>query len=222
MGVFDINGKFFKTLTKAGDFIILTLLAMVCSIPVITIGASLTAVFYAALKMARDEEGYVWKEFFKSFKQNLKQSILIELILAAFAAILLVDINVCAKWAADGGGTLVQLLMFAAIGILIVLAAVVLVEKTVVFQTVLYVFPVLAKFDNTVFATIKNALVLCMHHLPQTISMMIATYGLIYFTMQYVGIMFISIPLIFYIDSFIFSRILQQYVKKDEADTDEL
>ena len=46
--------------------------------------------------------------------------------------------------------------------------------------------------------------------------------GLIYFTMQYVGIMFISIPLIFYIDSFIFSRILQQYVKKDEADTDEL
>jgi len=190
MGVFDINGKFFKTLTKAGDFIILTLLAMVCSIPVITIGASLTAVFYAALKMARDEEGYVWKEFFKSFKQNLKQSILIELILAAFAAILLVDINV---------------------GILIVLAAV-----------VLYVFPVLAKFDNTVFATIKNALVLCMHHLPQTISMMIATYGLIYFTMQYVGIMFISIPLIFYIDSFIFSRILQQYVKKDEADTDEL
>ena len=211
MGVFDINGKFFKTLTKAGDFIILTLLAMVCSIPVITIGASLTAVFYAALKMARDEEGYVWKEFFKSFKQNLKQSILIELILAAFAAILLVDINVCAKWAANGGGTLVQLLMFAAIGILIVLAAV-----------VLYVFPVLAKFDNTVFATIKNALVLCMHHLPQTISMMIATYGLIYFTMQYVGIMFISIPLIFYSDSFIFSRILQQYVKKDEADTDEL
>lgn len=70
---------------------------MVCSIPVITIGASLTAVFYAALKMARDEEGYVWKEFFKSFKQNLKQSILIELILAAFAAILLVDINVCAN-----------------------------------------------------------------------------------------------------------------------------
>lgn len=211
MGIFDINGKFFKTLTKAGDFIILTLLAMVCSIPVITIGASLTAVFYAALKMARDEEGYVWKEFFKSFKQNLKQGILIELILAAFAAILLVDINVCAKWAADGGGTLVQLLMFAAIGILIVLAAV-----------VLYVFPVLAKFDNTVFATIKNALVLCMHHLPQTISMMIATYGLIYFTTQYVGIMFISIPLIFYIDSFIFSRILQQYVKKDGADTDEL
>lgn len=87
---------------------------------------------------------------------------------------------------------------------------------------VLYVFPVLAKFDNTVFATIKNALGAL--HAPSATdhSMMIATYGLIYFTMQYVGIMFISIPLIFYIDSFIFSRILQQYVKKDEADTDEL
>lgn len=65
MGVFDINGKFFKTLTKAGDFIILTLLAMVCSIPVITIGASLTAVFYAGFENGKREEGYVWKEFFK-------------------------------------------------------------------------------------------------------------------------------------------------------------
>lgn len=204
MGVFDINGKFFKGLTKAGDFVILTLLAAVCSIPVITIGASLTGVFYAALKMARDEEGYVWKEFFKSFKQNLKQSIAIELIIAVLAAVLIVDINVCSNWAASGGGMPVQLLMFGAIGILLVLSAV-----------ALYAFPVLAKFDNTVFATLKNSLVLCMHHLPQTFCMMFATYGLIYFTMQYLGIIFISVPLIFYIDSFIFSRILQQYVKKD-------
>lgn len=100
--------------------------------------------------------------------------------------------------------------MFAAIGILIVLAAV-----------VLYVFPVLAKFDNTVFATIKNALVLCMHHLPQTISMMIATYGLIYFTMQYVGIMFISIPLIFILIHLFFKN-FAAVCEKDEADTDEL
>lgn len=187
MGVFDINGKFFKTLTKAGDFIILTLLAMVCSIPVITIGASLTAVFYAALKMARDEEGYVWKEFFKSFKQNLKQSILIELILTAFAAILLVDINVCAKWAADGGGTLVQLLMFAAIGILIVLAAV-----------VLYVFPVLAKFDNTVFATNKECTGAL--HAPSATDHQhddCYIWTDLFYNAVCQGIMFISIPLIF-------------------------
>ena len=208
---FNMDNKFFTFMSRVADLVILNLLCILCCLPIVTIGPSISAMFYVTLKMVRNEESYIVRGFFKSFKQNLKQSILIELILAAFAAILLVDINVCAKWAADGGGTLVQLLMFAAIGILIVLAAV-----------VLYVFPVLAKFDNTVFATIKNALVLCMHHLPQTISMMIATYGLIYFTMQYVGIMFISIPLIFYIDSFIFSRILQQYVKKDEADTDEL
>lgn len=207
MGVFDINGKFFKALSKAGDFVILSLLALVCSLPVITIGTSLTAVFYAALKMARDEEGYVWKEFFKSWKQNFRQSVIIELILVGLAVILAGDINVCYQWANAEGSTLVRLLMFAAIGLLIVLAAV-----------TLYVFPVLAKFDNTIFATLKNALVLCMHHLPQTICMMIATYGLIYFTARYFAVVFITIPLIFYIDSFIFARILQQYVKKDTTE----
>lgn len=207
MGVFDINGKFFRTLTKAGDFIILSLLALVCSLPVITLGTSITAVFYVALKMARDEEGYVWKEFFKSWKQNLKQGIIIELILAVLAGLLIADVNICYQWANAEGSTLIRLLMFAALGMLIVLAAV-----------VLYVFPVLAKFDNTVFATLKNSLVLCMHHFPQTLSMMIATYGLIYFTIQYWGVVFLTVPLIFYIDSFIFARILQQYVPKEDAE----
>lgn len=205
--MFDINGKFFRTLSKAGDFVILSLLALVCSLPVITLGTSLTAVYYAALKMAKDEEGYVWKEFFKSWKQNLKQGIIIELILAVLAGLLIADVSICYNWAHAEGGTLANLLMFAALGMLIVLAAV-----------VLYVFPVLAKFDNTVFATLRNSLVLCMHHLPQTICMMIATYGLIYFTIQYWGVVFLTVPLIFYINSFIFARILQQYVPKEETE----
>jgi amino acid permease len=55
-----------------------------------------------------------------------------------------------------------------------------------------------------------------MHHLPQTIIMMIATYGLIYFISQYFIVIFIIGPLILYIDSFIFARILKQYMPKTE------
>lgn len=212
MGAFDINGKFFRGLTKAGDFVILSLLAILFSLPIITIGPSLTAVFYVGLKLVKDEEGYVWKDFLKSFKQNLKQGVIIELIIVVLAVLLIIDIGICRNWANATGSMLVELLMFAVIGMLIVLAAV-----------VLYVFPVLARFDNTVLATLRNSLVLCMHHFPQTFSMMLATYGLIYFTLQYWGIIFIAIPLIFYIDSFIFARILKQYMPKEneeEAETE--
>ena len=53
--MFSIEGKFFKALTKAGDFLILGFLGFVFSIPVITMGASITAMFYVGMKLVRDE-----------------------------------------------------------------------------------------------------------------------------------------------------------------------
>jgi uncharacterized membrane protein YesL len=201
MSAFDINGKFFKNLTKAGDFVLLFFLVIIFSIPVVTAGTSLTAAFYVGLKLVRDEEGYVFKDFWKSWKQNLKQGIVIELILVVLAVLLIADIYICYQWSVAEGNLGAQLLMFASIGMLLVLGA-----------EVIYIFPVLARFDNTVLALLKNSLLLCMHHLPQTIIMMIATYGLIYFISQYFVVIFIIGPLILYIDSFIFARILKQYM----------
>ena len=92
--MFSIEGKFFKALTKAGDFLILGFLGFVFSIPVITMGASITAMFYVGMKLVRDEEGYVFKGFIKSFKQNFKQGFLIELIIGVVAALLIADIRI--------------------------------------------------------------------------------------------------------------------------------
>jgi len=79
-------------------------LGFVFSIPVITMGASITAMFYVGMKLVRDEEGYVFKGFIKSFKQNFKQGFLIELIIGVVAALLIADIRICYMWAkADGG-----------------------------------------------------------------------------------------------------------------------
>ena len=124
--MFSIEGKFFKALTKAGDFLILGFLGFVFSIPVITMGASITAMFYVGMKLVRDEEGYVFKGFIKSFKQNFKQGFLIELIIGVVAALLIADIRICYMWAKADGGVPIRLLMFAAIGLLLVLSAVAL------------------------------------------------------------------------------------------------
>ena len=78
---FGLDGKFFRGLTKAGDFLILGLITVIFCIPVITIGASLTAAFYAGMKLVKDEENYVFKDFWKSFKTNFVQGLLVELIM---------------------------------------------------------------------------------------------------------------------------------------------
>ena len=87
-GFFNYDNPVWRFIGKFGDLIILNILWLVCSIPVITIGASTTAVYYVTLKLARDDDGYTIRSFFKSFKENFKQSTVIWLILLAVGVIL--------------------------------------------------------------------------------------------------------------------------------------
>ena len=54
-----------------------------CSLPIITAGASTTALFYCTLKLHKDGDIRVIYDFFRSFKQNFKQSTLIWILMLA-------------------------------------------------------------------------------------------------------------------------------------------
>ena len=74
----------------------------------------------------------------------------------------------------------------------------------------------LSRYDDKALRILKNSLILCVHHLPQTIVMMIATYGLMIFSYQYFTAYIITIPLVLYIDSFIFTRIFKSLENTNE------
>ena len=195
---FGLDGKFFRGLTKAGDFLILGLITVIFCIPVITIGASLTAAFYAGMKLVKDEENYVFKDFWKSFKTNFVQGLLVELIMGVIGLLLFFDIRACAYWAFSSGSMAGTIFMYAIAGCALVWAGV-----------LLYSFAVLSRYDDKAITIVKNSLILCVHHLPQTFIMMIATYGLILFSLKYFTAFIVTIPLIIYVDSFIFTRIFK-------------
>ena len=71
---FNLDSPVMVALTKMADLIIVNLLAFFCCLPIITVGASMTALHYVVLKIVRDEECYIVKSFFKSFKENFKQA----------------------------------------------------------------------------------------------------------------------------------------------------
>mgnify|MGYP001019452691 CR=1 FL=1 len=79
--IFNPDNKFFSFMGRVADLMILNLLCIVCCIPVVTAGPAIAAMYYITLKMARNEESYVVKGFFHSFKQNLKQGIVIQIIM---------------------------------------------------------------------------------------------------------------------------------------------
>ena len=77
MNLFTHDSLLSRFFYLVGDIITLHFLWILCSLPIITIGASTTALYYSCMKRIRTKEGYPLKNFFSSFKINFKQSTLI-------------------------------------------------------------------------------------------------------------------------------------------------
>ena len=84
--LFDYNNPVMRAITKFGYLWLLDLLFVVTSLPVFTIGASLTALNYACMKLT-DDEGSVVSNYFSSFKSNFRQATGIWMIYLVFGAL---------------------------------------------------------------------------------------------------------------------------------------
>lgn len=152
--LFNMDNKFFQVMGRIADLLILNLLFLVCCIPVITIGPSLAALHYVLLKMSRNEESYLIRSFFKSFKENFRQGVIINLILLAAALILYVDFNLISSMT----GMMAKALYYIFLVLTLLFA-----------MMYMYVYPLLAKFYNSVSTIFKNSMLMAIRHLPYTL-----------------------------------------------------
>lgn len=166
-------------ITKVADSVFLNLLWFIFSIPIVTAGAATTALFDVSIKMVRDEEGNIFHNFWQSFKSNLKSTMKTWLILLAAGAVFAVDgyfffhmHNEGAFWT--------------------ILTAIYLVALAAYLIIMMYVFPLMARFDNTPGAMIRNALMVGMRFLVCT-----ALQAGIYFLMLLVAVRFFTPILMF-------------------------
>ena len=161
MKIFDLDSPLMNVLNKMADLMWLNILTLICCIPIITAGAAFTSMHYVALKIVRNEESYITRSFFKSFKTNFRQAALIWLLILLIAAVLGGDYYIITKSGIQFSSVLVVLIMAAAV---------------LVICTTLYVFPVLAKFDNTIMGTIRNAFIMSILQLPKTLVMLVMAF----------------------------------------------
>ena len=154
----DPESPILQFITKIVYSVWLNILWLVCSLPVFTFGPATTALFYCCQKMARDEEGYITRSFFHSFRQNFKQGTVIGLIMTGVGGFLCFD-----------GYVLLRLYKTSAFWAIV--SAVFLVAFAAWFIVMMWVFPLLAHFSNTTPAMFKNAIMLGMRFLLCTVLM---------------------------------------------------
>lgn len=91
-GFFNMDGDFVKTMSKLYDIVFLSILWVVFSLPIVTIGASTTALYYTAVKVIRHDRSYIWHSFWKSFKDNFVDATIFWLLLLVLYVILGINI----------------------------------------------------------------------------------------------------------------------------------
>lgn len=208
--LFNMDNPFFQVMGRIADLFILNFVFMICCIPIVTIGPALSAMFYVTMKMVKNEESYIIRSFFHSFKQNLKQGIVIHLIMMVLGGILIADYYIINHM--SGNFTQVMRVLIIAISVIYALEY-------------LYIYPVLAKFYNSIKNTFRNSILMAIRHLPYTIIMLIVSAApILLFLIKSASIqsfflmalIIIGPAVIAYVNSMLFVRIFEQYVPKDE------
>lgn len=173
-----------RALNKICDMVCLNVLWLICCIPIITIGASTTALYTIMLKMVKNEEGYIFRGFFKAFKSNFKQSTIIWIILLLLGIVCWIDFRVAGVISGTAG---------------IVLRSIFLLVGVVLFSVMIYVFPLTARYENTIRATFRNAVILTVGKLPYTILMIAVTVGAVIVSLWNTATLMFALPLWFLI-----------------------
>ena len=148
MKFFSVDGGFYKFISRFWDMIKLNFCWLICSIPIITIGVSTIAALSVTHKMVEDKEGHIVRAFFKAFKQNFKQGMGIGIITLVCLYAVYLDFALSSQ------------LMFWILGII---------SAFLFTIALIYTYPLLARYDNTVIRTIRNSMRISMRYFGRTV-----------------------------------------------------
>ena len=163
--IFSLDNAFFRTVGKMVDLVWVNLLTLVCTLPVVTAGASLTAMYDLLLKMAENKQGKLTAQFFRSFKANFKSATKVWLCALAVLAVYAYNLYLLDAGILDGYGIVKKISL--GLIVLILFALIMLLN---------YIFALLARYDSGVKKTVKNAAMLSIAFFPKSFCMTVIVF----------------------------------------------
>lgn len=206
------DSPLFQFLSRVGELIILNFFFLVCSVPLVTAGASLAALTKATQNFALGIEPGVTRTFFRAFRDNFRQATIAWLVMVLVAAALVGDVLLIQAFLT---GTTAFLLRFLVIALGVVLLA-----------AFSYLFPLLVRYDNTMRQHAQNAFLLAIVKLPRTVGVTALNampLALLYFspfrflqTLSFWAI--IGCAVVSYLDSLLLAPVLRELEKPSGPD----
>lgn len=155
--IFRPEGALFRIAERLTNLVVLNLLYLLFCIPIFTIGPATAALHYVTLKYAANEEDRVWAPFIHSFKQNFKQGIVVGLLTTGVGVFLAFDLYWIYQMV-NAGQAFDKIVL-----VIVSLACIIYLMMTA------YIYPLLARYDNSLKQMFRTALILAIRHLPATV-----------------------------------------------------
>lgn len=202
-GLFNYDNGLMTTLGKICDCMILSILWCVCSIPIITVGASTAALYYAVNKSVRYSRGYAYKEFFTAFKSNFKQGTIVWLVNFGLLLLGAYDCFILYQLRENISGAEIMM------GIIVVLFIVLIIWMT-------YVYPYMARFALPTKALMKNCIIILIANIGWSLLLLIL-FVVSVVAFLCVPMMGVFIPVTYMV---VANRILERVFRKYMSDED--
>ena len=203
-GIFKADSWLWKPFGWLADLVVLSLLWVLCCIPVVTIGGATAALYDAVVHSFRRKESDYLYRFFTTFKAEWKHGILPTLLWGAILTLLYLG---CRWFTGRAAG---DFAVMAAVGLLVLLCIPV--------GIACWVFPILSRFELDFPTLNKNAAKLALGHLPASFAMALALYGCIWLTSRLLFLPLLVLPASLML---FFSLFLEPVFKPFEQPSDE-
>lgn len=158
-GTFGENNPVWRATSRFADMMVIGIFFLLTCIPIFTIGASLCAFYFTAMDSLRKEDGYIFRRYFQNFAKNFKKGTLLWLIMMVLGVILSVDIYF---WLFNLD------MQFAKV--FLIISAILLLAWMITF---VFVFPLQARFENTVGKTLQNAFLIGVSKFPFALAVIV-------------------------------------------------
>ncbi len=155
---FSLEGPLMRALSDLTTLVALNLLTLLCSVPIITAGAALTALNDGVMRVI-DGEGNIIKRYFKRFKSEIRQATPVWIVFLAIAAFLYVDTLIFGKPSEDTG---------IAYGLIPVWALIFVAGCIFV-----WTWPLIARIETGFAGSLANAARLAVGAFPRTVVMVV-------------------------------------------------
>jgi len=206
---FSLDGPFNKYGGFLADTLVLSLMWLLFSIPIVTIGAATSAMFYVSTRRIAEREGYITADFWLAFKANFKRATLLWLLLFVAGGIIALNIWLLTTEAINT----------EAVGImgLFILPAQFIFGLQLIFMSI-YMFPITARFEMGFVQTIKSSFIMANRHFLTTVVCAGLLFAVIIVGMA-TGFLILAAPGVYaMLSSYLIMRIFKRY--RPEMDKD--